>query len=284
MDDPILHELTSQEPRFLFTAERWRTLGRRLGWIVVALFLFYGGLYLLRGTEWFKPQPLVIASVRLEPPPPYPLDQFMAEIRQLGQLPEELPPEEGPQFLRLTEALAKHPWIESVDYFAHNRRDDVQIHVKYRVPLLQFDQEGQRLLLTQSGLVLPWVDTLRDVPIPVKGVAFNTKLRPGDTVPLAELKPILNAGAALRFEWEHWGLNGLEIHRDGFDTTLRLLSKGGSIIIWSTLGQRRDEVGDDEKVARLRAYRKSEGSFEKPAGPYTLDLRPKSGLRRDRLR
>lgn len=263
--------------------ERWRRVGRRLGWMLATLFLAFGALYLLRAGGLFEPVPLKIADVRLAPSPPYSLARFMSEVQALGELPPVLPPSDGPQFLPLSRALTRHPWILSVDELRYLHSNQVEIAVTYRTPAFELNQEGQKFFLTADGIVLSYVLGYQEQLIPIQGLKLNSKLVPGTQVKAPELKTAAKAAAALRYEWKHWQLIGMEFSFDGVEQTLRLHAAGGSSIVWSSVDGLTSEATDLQKTAWLRDYVKQFGSFEKPNGPYLLDVRAQR-LERKNLR
>jgi hypothetical protein len=261
--------------------ERWRRLGRRFGWMLAALFLLFGTLYLFRASGWFEPAPLRLADVRLTPPPPYDAAAFLREVQKLGALPAVLPAEQGPNFPALARALARHPWIASVEEFRWLGRGGAEFAVTYRLPVFELEQGGRRFFLAVDGLVLNYVANHPAEPVRLSGLAPATPIEAGMRLPAADLQPALAAANVLRAHWRRWRLAALEYHNDGIWRTLRVHAGGGSIIVWGSLDRAVSEVvSDAEKLRRLEDYWREFGSFEKPSGPYLLDVRPKGGLLR----
>lgn len=273
-----------EDPIYQRDPDRLATLARRFGWMMAALFLFLGVAYLVKGIGVREPLPLRLADVRLVPEPPYPLAALMEEVKRLGRLPDPLPAELGPNFPSLADALAKHPWIAAVEEFRHLRADDVEIAVRWRTPLLEFEQAGQRFFLSQDRIALPWREGLKETPLRVVGLKLPPKLVGGERLDPPALAEILAAESALRGEWQAWKLTGIEVEPDAATPTLGFRTAGGSLIVWRTLGRREQEVSEEDKKHRLRRYLQEYGSFEMPNGPYLLDARPKSGLSRMTLK
>ena len=81
------------------------------------------------------------------------------------------------------------------------------------------------------------------------------------------------------------GIVALEVDENGIQPELRLRTKGGTRVLW----QRWPEVGAEqsvsaeEKLRRMHIYAEREGSLDKPAGPYVIDVRPAEGYLRKEL-
>lgn len=263
-----------------FSRERLLTLSRRLGWIVAGLFLFYFTLYLLRDSSLFAPPPLVLAKLRFTPSPPYADEVLREELRKLGPLPDILPGAEGPEFTALTQTLARHPWVRSTAPLRYLGGEAWEAPVEFRKPVLAVEQSGQRLLLSADGLVLSPVDQLRDPPLMVRGLKLPD-LKPGDRPSLPELQAILSAAAALRLEWQHWKLRWLELRDDPVEKHLLVQTAGQTVVLWSTLGEPTSAALDQKKTQVLRQHLNVHGSFDKPNGPYLIDVRqPDNPVRR----
>lgn len=274
MDD----ELYGEDP------DRWLSLARKLGWMVVGLFLFYGAFYLLKSTPWLAPHALRLADVRFAPEPPCGQERFLQDVKRIGSLPDVLPAELGPRFPPLIAAAASHPWVEDVEAIRHLRSDLAEVTVRWRVPVLELERHGKPCYVSRDGVLLPFIDGLRERPLKLQGLEIPPDARPGDRLAAPELKRLLAAASALRHEWSHWKLTHLEMHADPIQPTLRLHSAGGTVIVWLSLGKNDQDVSDDEKTHRLRRYLLEFGSFEKPNGPYLLDVRPKGELHRQHLK
>ncbi len=267
--------------------DRLASLARRFGWMVASLFLFFGLLYLLKDAGFRAAPPaadLRLSDVRFVPEPPYAPALLMEEVRKLGALPEALPSEQGPHFLPLAAALAKHPWVQQVVELRPLRWNEAEIEVVWRVPLLEFAQDGQRFFLSHDRNVLPFRDGVAAKPLRVAGLKLPPKLKGGERLDPPELPQLLALPAALGGDWQAWRLTHLEVHRDPVFPEVRLHTASGSVIIWRSLNGTGQDVPDQEKARRLRAYLKEYGGFEKPNGPYLMDVRPKSGLSRMNLK
>jgi hypothetical protein len=195
-------------------------------------------------------------------PPGADREQFLSEVRYYGEFPETVSMLDENLGQRLSEAFARHVWVERVDgvEITPNRR--IQVKLTFREPVLAVVYEDRGPVVRavdRHGTLLPRaVDTLSlpqlvdRAPQPANGIG-----RPwGD----AQVEGAARVAALLRPHRARLRLNDFR-WRDG---DLWLKRVGGPEVIWG-------KPPEDDAVAQRKIDRLLE-QFDK-AGAKSIDLR-----------
>lgn len=187
---------------------------------------------------------------------------------------------------RIAEGFARHPWVERVNRVARLPAGAVQVDLEYRRPVCVV-KIGQRLLpVDRSGVLLPAAGVrrtdLEGYPrlVGVDASGFEVEGEPWGSVAVAGGAAL---AALLSDVWEAWHLKQIVpfpvVGPDGREQLhYHLFTSGGTRIAWG-LPPGLDGPGEptpEEKLARLKAYRAGQGTFDGPAGPLDLDVRAMS--------
>ena len=138
--------------------------------VVVALVLA-GKLSLeeIRGRERYQ---LPFADIECTPPPGQSRDGFLAEVRYLTELPDQLPLLEEGLAARLASAFALHPWVEKVERVEIVPPHRVLVQLVYRTPVLAVRQGEQVRAVDRRGILLPTTAITDGLPV------FQGKAKP----------------------------------------------------------------------------------------------------------
>ncbi|MBX7104606.1 MAG: hypothetical protein K1X57_11030 [Gemmataceae bacterium] len=192
-----------------------------------------------------------LADLDLPAPPGVSKANFLAEVKYNHPIPDVLDRTDPAARLKLQQALAAHPWVESVT--VGDLSDPKPVTLVIRVPTLAvgqrvLDRQGVLLPLTTSTMGLPSFRTVPDLPATPSGKPYPDVRIVGVAKTLGWLR-----GQLPEVKWQSADLNadGLVLTRDD-----------GATATWGF--GKAEEPPADAKLARLRQWK---------AGP--LDLRTK---------
>lgn len=227
-------------------------------------------------------------DLHLVPPPPPLAPDILAEVKRRGQFPARIRLQDAEMTTRLLEELKQHPWVQQVYGLGNSVRGRPGLLVSYRRPVALVEVEASDGLwaVDAAGVVLPVANRVEEVvqDMPRIHSPFSPRGAPGQAWGVAEVEAAAAAVALLYQDWKALRLRELRIDNRGLVSQLRLVTQGGSEILWSEFPAYRDEVSTEEKHRRLLHYVTEFSSLDAPEGPYLFDPRPPSGLLRTRLK
>jgi hypothetical protein len=182
---------------------------------------------------------LVVDQLDVPSPPNMSRNDFLAEVRYQGNLPDKLHRGDPATAERLKQAFSKHPWVESVEIGPMTQAQPVI--VRLRVPALAV---GGRVL-DRNGVLLPLRTATTGLP---------EYLGPGSSKDSESGKPFNDAAVvevAKRVGWLQTQIPDLkwkiaELSADG----LSLIRADGFKVIWG----KDANPPEDQKLAKLRAW------------------------------
>lgn len=222
------------------------------------------------------------AQIQLVPAPSHPVPMDLIEqVRVQNRLPRDLSLLDPKLSQTLAEAFRKHPWIERVVSVSQSYPSQVQIRLEYRMPVATVQVDGGRVPIDRQGTLLPSDDfsaadvarypviRLESGRLMTRAGSRITEPRVADAAALAEL---------LAPRWQAMGFEFIEIPgRPATESDVRyyLQCRSGSRILWGR-GPGTSHPGElsaAQKVARLERYLAEFGGFDRPNGPYEIDIR-----------
>ena len=185
--------------------------------------------------------------------------------------------------------LQRHPWVAGVSRVAARRDGTIQVEMTYRTPVAMIDTAQGSYPVDADGVLLPpgdfqpqdadqfpHINNVRTSPPAQPGTAWDDPVVRGGAKIAARLVP---DGDHERY-WKRFGLariNGPEnIHPSaGLDElNFEIVTVSGSRIAWGKApGSDALEPTVEQKIGRLQHYLTTYGSFDKPQGPYRIDIR-----------
>lgn len=184
----------------------------------------------------------------------------------------------------LAEAISS--WLAKVEQLTHPASSKQEASTVARQPVALVEVLGQgviyavdaeAMILPQRGEYRPSGQELPRVlsPFPPRGQA-------GQAWGVAEVETAVAAVVFLRNDWTRLGLRHIRIDASGVVTEIRLVTSGGSEVLWCDCSGRGEEATPEEKRLRLLKYVSEYGSLDAPAGPYLFDPRAADSLLRTR--
>jgi hypothetical protein len=225
------------------------------------------------------------SMIRVIPSPvrPVPPD-LIDQVRIQSQLPRDLSLLDAKLCPNLAAAFEKHPWVARVISVKQSFPADVTVELEYRQPVATAQVKGGRLPIDGEGMVLPSEDfAAADVPkyptIRLQG--GGSLFRTGDRITDAGLSGAAALARLLSARWTELELDAIELPRLTDSTTkaadiiLQLHTRSGSTIIWGRAPgtSHPGELTAPQKLARLEKYHAEFGGFDRPNGPYEIDIR-----------
>ncbi len=228
---------------------------------------------------------LATKQIRIVPAPESPVPgNLLDQVREQAKLPRELSLLDDKLAADLARAFARHPWIAKVVSVRKSHPATVTVEVQYRAPVGMVEVKGGRFPIDASGVVLPPGDftaaDLKRYPT-IQGLTPSHSVRPG----VAWKDPSLLAAARLAEllapKWSELHLESIVVPNrsepviDSSKIVLELRASGGSKIIWGRAPGTKHpgELTTAQKIGRLEKYLSEFGGFDRPNGPYEIDIR-----------
>lgn len=228
---------------------------------------------------------LPLTQVQLEPPPRdwVPAD-LVWRIQQRYQLPESISLLDPTLPQTLAEAFAQHPWIERVIQVRNQYPARVTVCVEYRQPVAVVLIKSGLYPIDGHGVLLPPQDfdpAAVERLIPIHGV-ITPPFGPEGTC--WNDPAVLAAADLARYlgsRWRDLQLAAIHVSRPASPHSapdaipLELETTSGSRILWGRMphSDYPGELSGDQKLRRLERYLAEFGGFDRPQGPYEIDIR-----------
>ncbi len=238
---------------------------------------------------------LPLTEIDFPAPPAQTREEFLAEVQQLGELPDcvsmlddVLPP-------RLAAAFALHPWVAKVERVSVRPPRQLQVQLVYRLPVLEVmptDRARGRFepRKESGGQLEAWLVDNQGVPFPRKKFSERLPLMLADVLPA---HPMGKPGADVDVQAAALIASYLRTHQArlkliSFEATTKglvLSTSAGTHVIWGSAegSGATGEVSAAQKLERLLQYCSNHGDLDKPAGPYEHDVRPPAAMTSRRL-
>ena len=241
----------------------------------------------LRERDEFRVQ---IDAIEVTPPPPWiPVDLIERVIEttefgtELSLLDESLP-------RNLYEAFRRDPWVAQVVRVRKVPPNRVDVELVYRRPVAMVEVAEGLYPVDPNGTLLPPADfsaadasefpLIRNVTSKPQGPAGTNW---GDVAILGAARlaeALLQAPPRKPSHWERLGLVAIRVPDATASTGIEdlcfeLLASGGSRIIWGRApgSTHPGELTVEQKIGRLEKYVADFGGFDRPHGPYEIDIR-----------
>ena len=228
---------------------------------------------------------LATKQIRIVPAPESPVPaNLLDQVREQAKLPRELSLLDEKLAANLAQAFARHPWIAQVVSVRKSHPATVTVEVKYRQPVGMVQVKGGRFPIDAAGVVLPSGDfTVADskrYPT-IQGLTPPSSVRPGVAWRDSSLLAAARLAELLAPKWSELQLESIVVPSrtvspiDSSKIVLELRTSGGSKILWGRAPgtEHPGELTTDQKIGRLEKYLTEFGGFDRPNGPYEIDIR-----------
>jgi len=185
--------------------------------------------------------------------------------------------------------LQGQPWVARVKRVAAQRGGTIEVDLDYRSPVAMietprgtFPVDAEGVLLPpqdfppQDAELFPHVENVRSLPPEKAGLEWTDPVVLGGARIAARLVP----DGDREKHWKRFGLARIVGPENAHPTAgvdemaFELVTASGSRILWGKApGSDALEPTVDQKIGRLQHYLATYGSFDKPQGPYRIDIR-----------
>lgn len=224
-------------------------------------------------------------EIRIVPAPERPVPaNLLQQVSEQSQLPRDLSLLDNNLLPELTKAFEKHPWIAQVVSVRKSYPSAVTVEVRYRHPVGMVQVPGGRIPVDTMGFVLPSEDfdpsVLKQYPT-IGGIKPTGTIRPGAVWRNPSLSAATRLAELLVPKWSSLQLEAIVVPSHVESATaaskivLELRTLSGSRIIWGRAPgtTHPGELAPSQKLGRLEKYLSEFGGFDKPNGPYEIDIR-----------
>jgi hypothetical protein len=224
-------------------------------------------------------------QIRIAPTPERPVPpNLLDQVWRRSKLPRELELLDQELAANLAKAFAAHPWVARVVSVRKLYPAAVTVEVEYRRAVAMVQVKEGRIPIDIGGVVLPTEDftssDLKRYPV-IQGIAPSGALRPGIAWKDSALLAAVRLAELLEPKWSELNLEAIvpagrvNSRANASDTLLELKASGGTKIIWGRApgNDHPGELTPAQKVSRLEKYLMEFGGFNRPNGPYEIDIR-----------
>jgi len=96
-----------------------------------------------------------IRDIACSTPPNKHRSEFLREVQYVGELPDEVPLFEANLPARLTDAFARHPWVEKVEDVSVGPGRRIHVELVFRTPVLAVRLNDEWRAVDAAGVLLP---------------------------------------------------------------------------------------------------------------------------------
>lgn len=225
------------------------------------------------------------AQIQLEPPAPSVLPaDFLEQVRHRGDFSEELSLLDEDLPARLAKAFASHPWVAEVVSVRNVYPALVTVELNYRHPVGLVEVDGGFYAIDNNSVLLPPQDfEASDLQryLTITGVRSTPRGAAGKKWGDPAVEAAAELADYLGLRWKTLGLAAIAIPSpsgevdSANDQLLELTTTGGSKILWGRAPSSKHpgELTAEQKLGRLEKYLAEFGGFDRPHGPYEIDIR-----------
>ena len=227
---------------------------------------------------------LAATEIEITQPPHWVPHNFVAQVVENANLPAKLSLLETNLVGEIAEAFQLNPWVEEVVSVSKSFPAKVLVVLSYRRPVAMVEVRQGQYPIDSHGVLLPPQDfsvaDTRSYPI-ITGVVSTPQGPAGTDWGDKVVAGAAELAAELSPHWKKFGLVAIvtprtvEGHEKIDEGVYVLLAKGGSRIVWGHAPgtDHPGELSTKQKIGRLDEYVTKFGGFNRPQGPYQIDIR-----------
>jgi hypothetical protein len=260
--------------------------------LVTAALVVMGGLFLphlarlLPDLSQRDEYVLPATQIEITRPPHWVPHNLVEQVVENANLPARLALLDKGLVGEIAEAFQLNPWIEDVVSVQKSYPAKVVVVLNYRRPVAMVEvrlRQG-RYPIDSHGVLLPPQDfsvaDTRSYPT-VTGVVSTPQGPAGTEWGDKVVEGAAELAAELAPHWKKFGLveiiapRTVDDHERIDEGVYMLLAKGGSRIVWGHAPgtSHPGELTTKQKIGRLDQYVTKFGGFDRPQGPYQIDIR-----------
>lgn len=231
-----------------------------------------------------RPEFLIpLERIEVTQPPKWVPADLVRQVFDAAHLSRDLSVLDPRTLPEVAEAFGFHPWVDHVDRVVTRSPPGLKVELAYRVPVAMIRVSGGVYPVDREGVLLPPDDfSLKDAegfPL-VSGVKSNPQGPAGSAWGDPLVLEAARLAETLTPVWKRLGLERIASPAAqspdlGLPETAWLVQAHGSWIVWGRApgGDHPGELSAAQKIGRLEKYHADFGGFDKPHGPYLIDIR-----------
>ncbi|MBI5760866.1 MAG: hypothetical protein HZA46_20280 [Planctomycetales bacterium] len=227
---------------------------------------------------------LAATKIRITQPPHWVPSDLVEQVVKRADLPPTLTLLNDHVVDEIANAFSLHPWVAEVVSVRKSLPAAIDVQLTYRRPVAMVQVKQGMYPVDAEGVLLPPEDfsvtdakeypLILDVRSTPQGPA-GTSWGDITVIGASRLADVLSP------HWKKYELTGISVPKltkakSTIDDGVYILSTAaGSRITWGRApgSQHPGELAVEQKLGRLEKYVKDFGGFEKPHGPYEIDIR-----------
>ncbi|MGE5193069.1 MAG: cell division protein FtsQ/DivIB [Deltaproteobacteria bacterium] len=227
---------------------------------------------------------LTATQIEITAPPHWVPHDLVSQVVERADLPEELSLLDENLVGEVAEAFRLSPWVEEVVSVSKSFPARVSVVLSYRRPVAMVEVKQGHYPIDAHGVLLPpqefSVADTRAYPT-ITGVVSTPQGAAGTEWGDPVVEEAAQLAAELACFWKTLGLTAIvcpraaESHARIDEGVFLLEARGGTRIIWGHAPgtDHPGELSTKQKIGRLEEYVKRFGGFDRPHGPYRIDIR-----------
>ncbi len=227
---------------------------------------------------------MLATEIEITPPPHWVPHELVPQVIEQAALPEELSMLDDGLVATVADAFRLCPWVEDVVSVSKSFPPRVTVVLNYRRPVAMVAVRQGHYPIDAHGVLLPpqefSVADTRTYPT-ITGIDSTPQGPAGSEWGDPAVEEAAALAAELAPHWKKLGLASIacppaaDSHTKIDEGVFMLTSKGGSEIIWGHAPgtDHPGELSTKQKLGRLEEYVSRFGGFDRPHGPYRIDIR-----------
>ena len=234
------------------------------------------------------------ANIEINPPPRDVPPNLVRQVIERAKLSETVSIVDDELTRKIAEAFAAHPWVEQVVSVRKSYPPHVVVELKYHRAIAMVEVDDGMYPVSRDGILLPPEDfslsDTRRYPL-VRGVQTRPQGPAGSAWGDVAVEGAARLAVALEDDWSQLQLHAIVVPKRQAaqekleDLKFVLHTRGGSHILWGRAPRTSHpgELTATQKIGRLKKYLTDFGHFDRPHGPYEIDIRHWQEITRRRL-
>jgi hypothetical protein len=227
---------------------------------------------------------LATTKIRITQAPHWVPSDLVAQVVKKADLPEELSLLNDGVVEDIAHAFGEHPWVAEVISVRKSLPAAIDVQLSYRRPVAMVQVKQGMYPVDAEGILLPPKDfsvaDAKEYPV-ILDVRSTPQGPAGKSWGDITVTGAARLADMLAPHWKKFELTGIVVPkvtkaRSTIDDGVYVLNTAvGSRITWGRApgSQHPGELSVEQKIGRLEKYVKDYGGFEKPHGPYEIDIR-----------
>ncbi len=284
------------------TESRWTRLRRRLyrptvllviGLLPMTVLLFAAVRRSLPRLESRPEYAVTAESVEVVDPPAWIPRSFVARTLDRAELPLPMSLLDESLVADLAGAFERSPWVADVEEVRKHADGRVVAKLVFREPVAVVRLDRVSYPVDAHGILLPAedFDPQRAARLPtIVGIGTEPG-SPGESWVDPVLAGAARLAEAIRRDWSRFGFDSIRLRfdesrgREATDLVYEIRTREGSLVVWGRApgSNHPGELTVPQKLGKLTRYLEKFESFDKPNGPYEIDIRHWREITRQRI-